>query len=66
MTKDLVTIYPVSGFYLDGVPAIPTTTDAGTAAAYIVSGAFTYAAPGGAPPLPESEPAPAEPAPEEA
>lgn len=45
-----VTVYPVAGFYITGVPAVETTTDAATAEALVATGAFSYAAPPPEPP----------------
>lgn len=49
-TAKPVTVYPVAGFYITGVPAVETTTDAATAEALVTTGAFSYAAPPPEPP----------------
>ena len=57
---EAVTLYPVPGAWLPGVPAVAQRRDPETAAALIASGAFT-----GTPPTPEDRPSAAPAAPQE-
>jgi hypothetical protein len=49
-TAKTVTVYPVAGLYITGVPAVETTTEADVAEALVSTGAFSYAAPPPEPP----------------
>jgi hypothetical protein len=50
-----ITVYPVPGFYVLGVPAVPTTTTPEEAESLVSTGAFTYEPPPAAEAAPDAE-----------
>ena len=40
--QDSITVYPVAGLYVLGVPAVPTTTTPEEAESLVATGAFTH------------------------